>query len=64
MSQELKIEVRACDSAESCIDGADIAVVATNTTGQGDGIAFRGALGASRDARQRHWFDDAEVARN
>ena len=42
MSQELKIEVRACDSAESCIEGADIAVVATNTTGKGDGIAFRG----------------------
>jgi ornithine cyclodeaminase/alanine dehydrogenase-like protein (mu-crystallin family) len=43
MSRELKIEVRACDSPESCLEGADIAVVATNTTGKGDGIAFRGA---------------------
>jgi alanine dehydrogenase len=43
MGQELKIEVRACDSPESCMEGADIAVVATNTTGKGDGIAFRGA---------------------
>jgi ornithine cyclodeaminase/alanine dehydrogenase-like protein (mu-crystallin family) len=43
MSQELKIEVRACDSPENCVEGSDIAVVATNTTGKGDGIAFRGA---------------------
>ena len=43
MSQELKIEVRACDTPESCVEGADIVVVATNTTGKGDGIAFRGA---------------------
>jgi ornithine cyclodeaminase/alanine dehydrogenase-like protein (mu-crystallin family) len=43
MSRELKIEVEACDSPESCLQGADIAVVATNTTGKGDGIAFRGA---------------------
>jgi ornithine cyclodeaminase/alanine dehydrogenase-like protein (mu-crystallin family) len=43
MSQELKIEVRASDSPESCVEGADIVVVATNTTGKGDGIAFRGA---------------------
>jgi ornithine cyclodeaminase/alanine dehydrogenase-like protein (mu-crystallin family) len=43
MSRELKIEVGACDSPESCLEGADIAVVATNTTGKGDGIAFRGA---------------------
>jgi alanine dehydrogenase len=43
MTQELKIEVIACDSPESCVDGADIVVVATNTTGKGDGIAFRGA---------------------
>jgi alanine dehydrogenase len=43
MSRELKVEVRACDSPESCVEGADIVVVATNTTGKGDGIAFRGA---------------------
>jgi alanine dehydrogenase len=43
MSQELKIEVKASDSPEGCTEGADIAVVATNTTGKGDGIAFRGA---------------------
>ncbi len=43
MGLELKIEVRACDSPESCVEGADIVVVATNTTGKGDGIAFRGA---------------------
>jgi alanine dehydrogenase len=42
MSRELKLEVRACDSPESCVAGADIVVVATNTTGKGDGIAFRG----------------------
>jgi alanine dehydrogenase len=43
MSKELKIEVVACDTPDSCMEGADIAVVATNTTGKGDGIAFRGA---------------------
>ena len=43
MGRELKIEVVACASSESCMEGADIAVVATNTTGKGDGIAFRGA---------------------
>ena len=43
MSRELKIEVKACDTPESCVEGADIVVVATNTTGKGDGIAFRGA---------------------
>lgn len=43
MTQELKIEVIACGSPESCVEGADIVVVATNTTGKGDGIAFRSA---------------------
>jgi alanine dehydrogenase len=43
MRQELKIDVSACDSPEACMEGADIVVVATNTTGRGDGIAFRGA---------------------
>jgi alanine dehydrogenase len=42
MSQELKIEVVASESGESCVEAADIVVVATNTTGKGDGIAFRG----------------------
>ncbi len=42
MGRELKIEVNACESPESCMEWADIAVVATNTTGKGDGIAFRG----------------------
>jgi ornithine cyclodeaminase/alanine dehydrogenase-like protein (mu-crystallin family) len=43
MNRDLKIEVRAYDTPESCVEGADIVVVATNTTGKGDGIAFRGA---------------------
>lgn len=43
LGRELEIEVRACESPESCVEGADIVVVATNTTGKGDGIAFRGA---------------------
>jgi alanine dehydrogenase len=42
MTRELKIDVTACESAEACVQGADIVVVATNTTGKGDGIAFRG----------------------
>jgi len=43
MSRELKIEVSACESPQGCVEGSDIVVVATNTTGKGDGIAFRGA---------------------
>jgi ornithine cyclodeaminase/alanine dehydrogenase-like protein (mu-crystallin family) len=47
MSRELNLPVSACDSPESCVEEADIVVVATNTTGKGDGIAFRGGWARS-----------------
>lgn len=42
-SAELGIEVEAAADPESAVRGADIVVVATNTTGRGDLIAYRGA---------------------
>jgi len=43
MGPELGVEVRAADSAEECVRGADIVVVATNSFGRPDPIAYRGA---------------------
>ncbi len=49
MSAEFEVDVRAADSAEDAVRGSDIVVVATNTTGRGDLIAYRGA-----------WFEDGQ----
>jgi alanine dehydrogenase len=43
MSERMALPVRAVDTPEAAADGADIVVVATNTTGKGDLIAYRGA---------------------
>ncbi len=41
-SHELQIRLSAADTPEEAVDGADIVIVATNTTGIGDLIAYRG----------------------
>ncbi len=43
MGPELGIEARAVDSPEECVRGAEIVVVATNSFGRPDPIAYRGA---------------------
>jgi ornithine cyclodeaminase/alanine dehydrogenase len=43
MSAELGVEVRAVESPAHCVRGADIVVVATNSFGRPDPIAYRGA---------------------
>jgi ornithine cyclodeaminase/alanine dehydrogenase-like protein (mu-crystallin family) len=43
MSEELEVEILPCASAEAAVRGTDIVVVATNTTGHRDLIAYRGA---------------------
>lgn len=43
MGPELGVDVRAVDSPEACVRGADIVVVATNSFGRPDPIAYRGA---------------------
>jgi ornithine cyclodeaminase/alanine dehydrogenase len=43
MGPELGIEARAVDSADECVRGAEIVVVATNSFGRPDPIAYRGA---------------------
>jgi len=43
MSTELGLEVRAMDSPEQCVRDADLVVVATNSFGRPDPIAYRGA---------------------
>jgi ornithine cyclodeaminase/alanine dehydrogenase len=43
MGPELGVDVRAVDSPEACVRGAEIVVVATNSFGRPDPIAYRGA---------------------
>ncbi len=43
MQEELGVEVRAEASPQQCVRGADIVVVATNSFGRPDPIAYRGA---------------------
>ncbi len=43
MGPELGVEARAADSPEECVRGAEIVVVATNSFGRPDPIAYRGA---------------------
>ncbi len=43
MGPELGVEVQAIDSPEACVRGAEIVVVATNSFGRPDPIAYRGA---------------------
>ncbi len=43
MGPELGVETRAVDSPEECVRGAEIVVVATNSFGRPDPIAYRGA---------------------
>ena len=43
MGPELGVDVRAVDSPEECVRGTDIVVVATNSFGRPDPIAYRGA---------------------
>jgi ornithine cyclodeaminase/alanine dehydrogenase len=43
MGPELGVEVRVVDSPEACVRGAEIVVVATNSFGRPDPIAYRGA---------------------
>jgi ornithine cyclodeaminase/alanine dehydrogenase len=43
MEPELGVEIRVVDSAEHCVREADIVVVATNSFGRPDPIAYRGA---------------------
>jgi alanine dehydrogenase len=43
MEPELGVEMRVVDSAEHCVREADIVVVATNSFGRPDPIAYRGA---------------------
>lgn len=42
MSEQTGVEIRAATSAEEAVRGADIVVVATNTTGHSDNIAYYG----------------------
>ncbi|NIP97705.1 MAG: ornithine cyclodeaminase family protein, partial [Akkermansiaceae bacterium] len=43
MSQELGVAIQPVARPEDAVAGVDIVVVATNTTGRGDLIAYRGA---------------------
>lgn len=43
MGEELGVEIIPCDSPEKCVAGADVVIVATNTFGKPDPIAYRGA---------------------
>ncbi len=43
MSRELGVEIEPCERPDTAVAGADIVVVATNTTGHRDPIAYRGA---------------------
>ncbi len=43
MGKELGVEILPCATPEEAVRGTDIVVVATNTTGHGDLIAYRGA---------------------
>jgi ornithine cyclodeaminase/alanine dehydrogenase len=43
MSTELGVEAQAVESPEQCVRGAEIVVVATNSFGRPDPIAYRGA---------------------
>jgi ornithine cyclodeaminase/alanine dehydrogenase len=43
MGPELGVEVRVADKPEECVRGAEIVVVATNSFGRPDPIAYRGA---------------------
>jgi ornithine cyclodeaminase/alanine dehydrogenase len=43
MGPELGVDVRVMDSPEACVRGAEIVVVATNSFGRPDPIAYRGA---------------------
>lgn len=43
MGPELSVEMRAVNNAEECVRGAEIVVVATNSFGRPDPIAYRGA---------------------
>lgn len=43
MGEELGVEILPCENAEEAVRGTDIVVVATNTTGHSDPIAYRGA---------------------
>jgi ornithine cyclodeaminase/alanine dehydrogenase len=43
MGPELGVEVRVADNPEECVRGAEIVVVATNSFGRPDPIAYRGA---------------------
>ncbi len=42
MAAELDIEAKATDTPEACVRGADVVVVATNTTGRAASIAYQG----------------------
>lgn len=42
MSEKLGVNIRAADSAQDAVRGSDIVVVATNTTGHNDAIAYCG----------------------
>jgi ornithine cyclodeaminase/alanine dehydrogenase-like protein (mu-crystallin family) len=43
MGPELGVDIHAVDSPEACVHGAEIVVVATNSFGRPDPIAYRGA---------------------
>jgi ornithine cyclodeaminase/alanine dehydrogenase len=43
MGPELGVDIRAVDNPEECVRGAEIVVVATNSFGRPDPIAYRGA---------------------
>jgi ornithine cyclodeaminase/alanine dehydrogenase len=43
MGPELGVDIQAMDGAEKCVGGAEIVVVATNSFGRPDPIAYRGA---------------------
>jgi alanine dehydrogenase len=43
MEPELRVDIRVADSAAECVRGAEIVVVATNSFGRPDPIAYRGA---------------------